>query len=166
MEDPALSSVCGESEADSWCPAWSGPSHADGLPRLCREDGSSTELSGLCPGGGVERISLHPCAAEVTEVSSALRVGLGYGGHSYLSSCNAGSLGGCGYTGLSLTLIEIGPKLFLSSPEVFLIIETVAQWYPTHRNPMDCSQPGFSFCGIFQARILECVAIPFSRGSS
>ena len=31
---------------------------------------------------------------------------------------------------------------------------------------MDCNLPGFSVHGIFQARILERVAIPFSRGSS
>ena len=33
-------------------------------------------------------------------------------------------------------------------------------------NPMDCSLPGSSVHGIFQARILEWVAISFSRGSS
>ena len=33
-------------------------------------------------------------------------------------------------------------------------------------NPMDCSPPGSSVHGIFQARILEWVAISFSRGSS
>ena len=33
-------------------------------------------------------------------------------------------------------------------------------------NPMDCNPPGFSVHGIFQARILEWVAISFSRGSS
>ena len=33
-------------------------------------------------------------------------------------------------------------------------------------NPMDCSLPGFSLRGILQARILEWVAIPFSRESS
>ena len=32
--------------------------------------------------------------------------------------------------------------------------------------PMDCSLPGSSFHGIFQARVLEWVAISFSRGSS
>ena len=32
--------------------------------------------------------------------------------------------------------------------------------------PMDCSPPGSSVQGIFQARILEWVAISFSRGSS
>ena len=30
-------------------------------------------------------------------------------------------------------------------------------------NPMDCNPPGFSVHGILQARILEWVAIPFSR---
>ena len=33
-------------------------------------------------------------------------------------------------------------------------------------NPMDCSLPGSSVHGIFQARVLEWVAISFSRGSS
>ena len=33
-------------------------------------------------------------------------------------------------------------------------------------NPMDCSLPGSSIHGIFQARILEWVAISSSRGSS
>ena len=32
-------------------------------------------------------------------------------------------------------------------------------------NPMDCSQPGSSVHGTFQARILEWVTISFSRGS-
>ena len=31
---------------------------------------------------------------------------------------------------------------------------------------MDCSRPGFSVLGILQARTLEWVALPFSRGSS
>ena len=33
-------------------------------------------------------------------------------------------------------------------------------------DPMDCSLPGFSVHGIFQARVLEWVVIFFSRGSS
>ena len=37
---------------------------------------------------------------------------------------------------------------------------------PTHFNPMNCSPPGFSVHGISQARILEWVAMPSSRGSS
>ena len=36
----------------------------------------------------------------------------------------------------------------------------------TLHNPKDCSPPGSSVHGIPQARILEWVAIPFSRGSS
>ena len=42
----------------------------------------------------------------------------------------------------------------------------VAQLCPTLCNPMDCSPPGSSFHGILQARILERVAISFSRRSS
>ena len=37
---------------------------------------------------------------------------------------------------------------------------------PTLCNPMDCSPPGSSVHGFLQARILEWVAIAFSRGSS
>ena len=42
----------------------------------------------------------------------------------------------------------------------------VAQSCPTLCNPMDCSLPGFSIHGTFQARVLEWVAISFSRESS
>ena len=42
----------------------------------------------------------------------------------------------------------------------------VAQSYPTLCDPLDCSLPGFSVHGIFQARILEWADIYFSRGSS
>ena len=38
----------------------------------------------------------------------------------------------------------------------------VAQSYPTLSNPMDCSLPGSSIHGIFQARVLEWGAIAFS----
>jgi len=43
---------------------------------------------------------------------------------------------------------------------------SVAQLCPTLYNPLDCSPPGSSVHGISQARILEWVAISFSRGSS
>ena len=39
----------------------------------------------------------------------------------------------------------------------------VAQSYPTLRDPMDCSLPGSSVHGIFQARVLEWGAIAFSE---
>ena len=42
----------------------------------------------------------------------------------------------------------------------------VAQLGPTLCDPMDCSLPGFSIHGIFQARVPEWVAISFSRASS
>ena len=42
----------------------------------------------------------------------------------------------------------------------------VAQLCLTRCDPMDCSLPGSSVHGIFQARVLELIAISFSRGSS
>ena len=42
----------------------------------------------------------------------------------------------------------------------------VAQSCPTLCHPMDCSLSGSSAHGIFQARVLEWIAICFSRGSS
>ena len=41
-----------------------------------------------------------------------------------------------------------------------------AQSCPTLCNPMDCGPPGSSVHGILQARIMEWVAMPSSRGSS
>ena len=43
---------------------------------------------------------------------------------------------------------------------------SVAKSCPTLCHPMDCSPPGSAVHGILQARILEWVAISFSRGSS
>ena len=56
-----------------------------------------------------------------------------------------------------------------STPLLSLIKITkvlVAQLCATLCNPMDCSLPSSSVHGILQARILEWVAILFSRGSS
>ena len=44
-------------------------------------------------------------------------------------------------------------------------VNSVAQSCLTLCDPMDCSPPGSSIHGILQARVLEWVAIPFSRGS-
>ena len=52
-------------------------------------------------------------------------------------------------------------------PDVLLSLKTVcAQSCPTLCDPMDCSLPGSSDRGIFQARILEWIAVSFCRGSS
>ena len=45
-------------------------------------------------------------------------------------------------------------------------IHVCVQSCPTLCDPMDCNPPGFSVHGIFQARILEWVAISYSKGSS
>ena len=67
------------------------------------------------------------------------------------------------------TLWTRGPGAWVAYHEMepCLIRESeVAQLCPTLCDPMDCSLPGFSLHGILQGRVLEWVAIPFSRGSS
>ena len=64
------------------------------------------------------------------------------------------------------------PALCSSTSDSALIVPTnktvkseteVAQSCPTLSDPMDCSLPGSSFHGIFQARVLEWGAIAFSQ---
>ena len=62
-------------------------------------------------------------------------------------------------------------SFYFSKPKNWLLREDevkvlVAQSYLTLCDPMDCSLLGSSVYGIFQARVLEWVAISFSRGSS
>ena len=48
----------------------------------------------------------------------------------------------------------------------WVVVVLVTQSFLTLCNPMDCSPPSSSIHGILQARILQWVAISFSRGSS
>ena len=54
--------------------------------------------------------------------------------------------------------------LVLKDTLVVVVIVLDAQLCLTLYDPMDCSPPSSSVHGIFQARILEWVAVPFSRG--
>ena len=65
------------------------------------------------------------------------------------------------------TLWDLGPVTTPLCASVFSPMKVfVAQWCLTLCDPMDCSPPGSFVHGILQARILEWVAISFSRGSS
>ena len=57
------------------------------------------------------------------------------------------------------------PSAWVMPPTLGKSEGEVAQSCPTLCNPMDCSLPGSSVHGIFQARILEWIAISFSRSS-
>ena len=76
------------------------------------------------------------------------------------------------YNQLFLLMLQLRfPFLqFLFNQKYFLSdghgVSQVTQLCPTLSNPMDCSLPGSSVRGIFQARVLEWIAISFSRGSS
>ena len=67
---------------------------------------------------------------------------------------------------LSLPLYMAPPNAFQRWKDIILCDGLLAKSCLTLYNPMDCSLPGSSVHGIFQVRILEWVAISFSRGSS
>ena len=84
-------------------------------------------------------------------------------------------LGSLLFNMMSMLVIDFLPRSkrllisWLQSPSAVILSEwvsEVAQSCPTLCNPMDCSPPGSLVHGIFQAWILEWVAISFSRGSS
>ena len=63
--------------------------------------------------------------------------------------------------------LSLGPELVITQLSLNSVKESeAAQSCLTLCNPMYCSLTGSSVHGIFQARVLECIAISFSRGSS
>ena len=67
---------------------------------------------------------------------------------------------------VNVTVFFASQCLWLQNMDVLLHFVCVLSRCLTLCNPMDCSLPGSSICGIFQARILEWVAISYSTGSS
>ena len=71
------------------------------------------------------------------------------------------------FTDTSLHVIRIHVfNTWKAADKYSVQFSSVAHLCPTLCDPMVCSPPGFSVHGICQTRILEWVAIPFSRGSS
>ena len=66
---------------------------------------------------------------------------------------------------LQTLLYVVPPWPSLLAPLPWNVKVFVTQLCPTLCDPMDCSLPGSSVHGIFQARILEWAPIPFSRES-
>ena len=79
----------------------------------------------------------------------------------------------CAYQRLLIFLLAVLIPVSDSSNPAFLMMYSayklskvlVAQWCPTFCELMDCSPPGSFLRETLQARILEWVTIPFSRGS-
>ena len=76
-------------------------------------------------------------------------------------------LGGGRHPGEWLPQVEVAPRVSHLQLVCLKVKESeITQSCPTLCDPMDCSLPGSFVHGILQARILEWVAISFSRGSS
>ena len=59
-----------------------------------------------------------------------------------------------------------GAHEFVHTQPLFIVgVCSLIQFCSTLYNPMDCSQPGSFVYRIFQARIPECIAISYSKGS-
>ena len=67
--------------------------------------------------------------------------------------------GGCGRGQEGRRGCETGLRL------CFIVVQLLSHVW-LFCDPVDCSPPGSSVCGVLQARVLEGVAIPFSKGSS
>ena len=79
----------------------------------------------------------------------------------------------CCLTMMSIVLFIYGPRMVRHTSQMvrrtemkICVVCLVDQSCLILCKPMDCSPPGSSVHGILQARMLEWVAIPFSRGSS
>ena len=64
---------------------------------------------------------------------------------------------------LLLLLLSRFSRVRLCATQCMKVKSEVAQLCLTLRDPMDCSLPGSSIHGIFQARVLEWGAIAFSE---
>ena len=61
-----------------------------------------------------------------------------------------------------LVIVYKNPNKHFGQPSKVNVVQSC----PALCDPLDYSLPGSSVHGILQDRILECVAVPFSRGSS
>ena len=111
-----------------------------------------------CWGGGC-------CSEHTSSARPALHpVSAPQGGHTFSGSiCPEGA----SWNHLSIYISHKGTIVLAGSLTHFSVVKVlVAQLCPTLCNPMGCHTPGSSVNGILQIRILEWVAVPFSRGSS
>ena len=67
---------------------------------------------------------------------------------------------------VTIFITAVKSELFLEKYDVCVCVCSVTQLCPSVCDRMDCSLPGSSVHGIYQARLLEWVAMPSSRGSS
>ena len=67
-------------------------------------------------------------------------------------------------TNIRLVEAMVFPVVMYGYESWTIINKVKAQSCPTLCDPIDCSLPGSSVCGIFQATVLEWIAIFFSRG--
>ena len=100
-------------------------------------------------------------------VAGQAPLSLGFSRQEYWSGLPCPSPGDLPYPGIYPTSPALQANFLpLSYQEAQQECVLVTQLCPALCDPMDCSLPGSSVHGILQARLLEWVAMPSSRGSS
>ena len=121
----------------------------------------SSVLAWRIPGtgepGGLPSIRSHRVGHKWSDLAAAVFLKI----YEPQSCCRA-----CLYH-IPIRIVEYTPTFLCNQMYVFVCVCVCvcvcAQSCPTLCGPMDCSVPGSAILGIFQARILEWVVIPYAR---
>ena len=102
-------------------------------------------------------------------VTCQIPLSMGFPRQEYWSGWPFPSPGDLPYPGIKFVSLALAGGFFTTEPPGKPLVSfsvVVGQPCPNLCDPMGCSLPGFSVHGILQARILECLAISFSRRPS
>ena len=136
------------------------------LPGACRgreADGTPWEACSCLPHSNVQGQSFHTMSS-LAKCDAHLFLLTYLSGSWFLESQSTGSLFNFSVS-LLLKWDDRSTFVFKMGKAHRVVKVLVAQSCLTFCYPMDCSPPGSSVHGILQAKILECIAIHFSRGS-
>ena len=149
------------------CPFWSGR-RVTAMPKVFVRLLSSPSSYCLLPAYMLRHFSHARLFLTPWTVACHVSLSIGFSRQEYWSMLPcppAGDLPDPGVEPVSLVSPALAGGFFTIS-DTFFFFFSFAQSCQTLCDPMDCSPPGPSVRGILQARILEWVAISFSRGSS
>ena len=135
---------------------------------------STIFLDSICMGWCCFVTKLCPTLATLWTVAHQTPLSTGFPRQEYWSGLPFPSSGDLPDPGTKAACPTLAGRLFTAEPaeKSYIYIWSEVKWSevpqscPTLCDPMDCSLPGSSIHGILQARVLEWVAVCFSRRSS
>ena len=119
----------------------------------------------ICETESVSRSVLSDSATTWTVILQA-SLSMGFSRQEYWSGLPCPSPGDLPDTGIEPESPALQADFLPSDPLCVCVHAKLLQWCPTLCGSIDYSFPGSSVRGILQARILQWVAMPFTKGSS